>query len=111
MIGTITLIHAAGAMPSAPSFLDRISFLGDAAYPTGGTAGFKALFRAKAGDNRTPLAVIVEDCGGYTATYDVTNDKLKVWYGNTDAADGPNIEVPNATDLSGVTFKLAVLST
>lgn len=111
MIGTISLIRAAGAMPSAPTFADRISFTGDAAYPTGGTAGFKALFQAKAKDQRAPIAVIVEDCGGYQVTYDVANDKLKVWYGdNNNAADGPLIEVPNTTDLSATTFKLVVIS-
>ena len=110
-LGTITLDSDAGAQPSAPTFVDVIHCAGDGAYPTGGTPGFAALFQAKTKDSRSPVAVISQDCGGYVAVYDLANDKLKVYYGdNNNASDGPLIEVPNATDLSGVTFRLVVLS-
>ena len=90
---------------------DRIAFAGDGAYPAGGTPGFQALVRtALAKGNVTILQVLAEDTGGYPVAYDVTNDKLKVFYGdNNNAADGPLIE--NATaNLSAVTFKLLVIS-
>ena len=50
------------------------------------------------------------DCGGYIAVWDPTNSKLKVYHYNYDAADGPAIEVPNATDLSTVTVKGLLIS-
>ncbi len=102
-LGTIAIIRAAGYMPSAPLFVDRISFTGDTSYPTGGTPGFKALLRAKSLDQRGPVAVIVESGAGMRAEYDVDLDKLKIY-----AAGGA--EVANATNLSGTTFKLVVLS-
>jgi hypothetical protein len=92
-----------GAQPSSPIFHDLLTFSGDASYPTGGTAGFTALLQALFGDHRTPLAIISQDCGGYDAVYDPTNDKVKVYAAN-------NTEVANATNLSAVAFKVLVLS-
>lgn len=110
-IGTITLGTSAGGAPSAPTFFDPISFAGDGAYPTGGTASFEAAYQAKVLSARTIVTVIPGDCGGYVPVYDRTNDKLKVYYAdNNNASDGPLIEVPNATDLSAVTFRLTVVS-
>lgn len=110
-LGAITVAEKAGQVPSNPVFMDRISCAGDGAYPTGGTTGFKATFQAAIKNGRTPMFVAVEDCGGYVPVYDVANDKLKVYYANNDGgSDGPLIEVPNATDLSAVTFKLVVVS-
>jgi hypothetical protein len=107
-IGVITLAEQA---KTQPVFVDRLSFAGDGAYPTGGTAAFQAKLRAKTGDQRQILAVIPQDCGGYHVVYDHAADKLKVYHGNNDGgADGPAVEVPNATDLSAVTFNLAILS-
>jgi hypothetical protein len=91
--------------------LDRISFPGDGAYPAGGTPGFQALVRtALAKGSVTVLAVAAEASGGYVVQYDTTNDKLKIYQGDNDnSADAPGIE--NATaNLSGVTFKLLVIS-
>jgi hypothetical protein len=45
----------------------------------------------------------VVSSAGYTAEYDYTNSKLKILYGNTDAADGPNIEIPAAAYPAGLT--------
>lgn len=104
MIGTITRADKTGQAASAPVFVDRISFAGDAAYPTGGTAGFKALLNAVTKDSRTPLAVIGQDCGNNVVSYDETADKLKVRVGSTGA------EVANAFDLSGQTFVVIVIS-
>lgn len=91
-----------------PIFFDRISFAGDGAYASGGTAGFQASFRAAVPGNREILAVIPEDCGGYYPVYDKTNDKLKV-YEQTDTATSPLIETATA-NLSGTTFNLVIIS-
>lgn len=110
-IGTVTRDNLMGQKASAPTMMDLVHFTGDSAYPTGGTASFKSKIRDLANDNRQPLAVIGQDCGGYVPVYDHANDKLKVYYANNDGgADGPLIEVPNATDLSGVTFNVLVIS-
>lgn len=47
---------------------------------------------------------------GYVPSWDRTNSKLVALYGdNNNAADGPLIEVPNATDLSAVQVSLLVI--
>jgi hypothetical protein len=110
-IGTLSLgsIAAPGAEP--PVFLDLVSFAGDGAYPTGGTAAFQTTFRTKVKSAREILAVIPQDCGGYVPCYDKTNDKLKVYFANNDGgADGPLIEVTSAADLSAITFNVLVVS-
>ena len=108
-IGTITVNKSVGA--STPRFEDLLSFPGDGAYPTGGTADFEGSVRAKLGDNREVVAVVGQDCGGYVPVYDKATDKLKVYYANNDGgADGPLIEVPNNTNLAAVTFVVLVHS-
>lgn len=109
-IGTITVAEKTAA--EGPVRHDLISFLGDGSYPTGGTAAFQAKVRAALGGmNVEVVAVYPQDCGGYMPCYDKTNDKLKVFYvDNNNASDGPQIEVPNTTNLSGVTFNVVVLS-
>lgn len=86
-----------------PIFFDLVTFHGDSAYPTGGSAGFTALVRTLFGDQRTPLAVIKQDCGGFGPVYDAVNDKLKVYAAN-------NTEVANTTDLSATTFTVLIIS-
>ena len=99
------------------SFL--IHFAGDGAYPTGGTASFKAFVQAivkayndslgdaiiRGGDSVTPIFVVDQDCGQYVPFYDLANDKLKV----LDGGSATRAEVSAATDLSGTTFKLVVV--
>lgn len=92
---------------------DRLKFNGDGAYPTNGTATFSTIFKTAMGEtygSLTVLGIIPQVTGGYTVEWDRTTDKLKMFYGNTDSADGPNIEVPNTTDLSAVVFELIVIS-
>jgi hypothetical protein len=96
------LVGDQGAQPSAPTFFDLLTFLGDGIYPTGGTPGFKATVQALFNDSRSPIAVITQDAGAYRATYDQVNDKLKVF--------SAGVEVTNATDLSGTTFHILVIS-
>lgn len=89
-----------------PSFIDRVTFDGDAAYPAGGSADAQAFFRAVLGDQVTVLAA---DGYGYTAgaithiaRYDAANDKLVVHViAGGEASPG---------DLSSVSFELTVIS-
>ena len=109
-IGEITLTKKGGGAASAPLFAERMSFAGDANYPGGGTTGFKALVEAKVGGARNVLAVIGQNCGGYSVAYDYATDKLMVFTGDYDpAADAPQSE-PTGDNLSGVTFNVLVLS-
>ena len=97
-----------GAGGNDPLFANMVSFNGDAAYPTGGTAAFKASMQAVIGSGRAPIACVGQDCGGYVPCYDIANDKLKVYEA---AADGnPLDEVTDSTDLSAVVFNLLVVS-
>jgi len=98
-----TVANADDVAALGPVYFDLVSFHGDTSYPTGGTPGFQALVRSTLGDNRSVVAVVPQDCGGYTPAYDAVNDKLKVWAAN-------NTEVANTTDLSGVTFFVLVIS-
>jgi hypothetical protein len=108
-LGAITLSNQAGR-GVANVFFDKVTVVGDDAYPTGGSA-FQAAFEAAIGAGRTVLAVIPVDGKGYQLAYDAATGKLKVYWGNNDGgADGPAVEVPNAEDLSAVTFDVLVLS-
>lgn len=109
-IGAITTTEQTPT--NGPQRMDAISFAGDGAYPTGGTAAFQTSVRSALGvGNVDIVAVIPIDCGGYVPAWDNATGKLKVYYGDYDpAAAGPLVEVPNATDLSAVTFKVLVVS-
>lgn len=108
-IGAITVPKNAGRS-GRPVFMDVVQFAGDNAYPTGGTA-FTAALASAVGAGRNVLAVLPVDCGGYIPVFDAATGKLKFLYNdNNNGADGPAIEVPNATDLSGVTMKVLVVS-
>lgn len=113
-IGSLTFAtgdsKGVGGVPSAPIFVDQVSFAGEVSYPTGGMLGLQTLLRAEFKDERTVLGFVANDCGGYVAQFVPSTGAVKVYYGNFDAADGPLIEVPNATDLSAVTFRLLVIS-
>lgn len=105
---TGTGLLGVGAQPSAPVFYDLMTFAGDASYPTGGTLGFGALIKAFFKNNRQVLAVIGQDCGGYSVCYLPATDALKVYASG--ASGSPGAEVTNATSLSGVTFNCLVVS-
>ena len=108
-LGTFTLSERAGYMPSAPLFVDIIDIVGDSAYPTGGSA-FDAKYKALKHQTRMILAVIPVDCRGFIPAYDSATGKLKFYYNdNNNAADSAGIEVPNATDLSAITFRVGVI--
>lgn len=108
-IGTITRLGGAqGHQESLGT--TAISFPGDAAYPTGGTADFEDSVREALKMGTVELVgVAALNAGGYLVGYDKPNDKLKVYrFDYAAVAAGPAVEVPNGTDLSGVTFSLSV---
>jgi len=100
---TLTNDERKGA--SAPLAAAEISFLGDTAYPTGGSTGFQALVRTLLQRNVTILAVVPVGLSIYTPIYDKANDTLIMVEGTA----GANAEVGAATAMDGITFKLLVL--
>lgn len=74
----------------------------DSSYPTGG----EDISDVANQFPRQLLGVVWEGSGGYQFETDYTAnaEKVKAFYGdNNNAADGPLIEVPNATNLSALT--------
>lgn len=101
-LGTIVIVSSAQAV--GPVYFDSIRVVGDSAYPTGGSPDFEGALRARVGDNREILAVVIGPSGVYVPEFDKTNDKLMV----RTMVDGS--EVPNATNLSGTMFNCLVIS-
>lgn len=102
-LGTITLADKA----SRPIFYDHISVPGDGSYPTGGTVDFEGSFQAATGVKGGREVDAVIDVGGDASTYLLYNkatDKLMAFVRTT------GVEVANAVNLSGTTFKLLVIS-
>jgi len=110
-IGTMTLVSKDAAAASAPIYLDRITLVGDGAYPTGGSVGVAAALQALTKDQRTILAVFnIALNGGYPVIWDADAGKLIVMNSGGGAAKDVPTEIDNASNLSGVTFELLVLS-
>lgn len=112
---TLALVASSngGNAASEPLFYEEVTVVGPASYTTGGDIGLQAIYQAKgaAQAGRTILAVLPVDCKGYQVAWDSVNGKLKFYLGdNTNAAAAPGLQVPNATDLSGVTFNLLIAS-
>ena len=74
----------------------------DSSYPTNGEVITPAnlLFDARI-DNIIPF----DYPQGYVPSWDQVNGKMRMFYGNYDAADGPLIEVPNTTDIQTATVR------
>lgn len=84
-------------------FVDVLTFLGDDAYPTGGTPAFDEYVQALLGDSRNVVGVVmIGDCGDNMPIY--VGGKLMVKVIST------GVEVANTTDLSGATFTVMVIS-
>ena len=105
-IGTITTPRDPGAVAFKPVQAIWLSFAGDDAYPTGGTAGIQSSLRTTLGRNATIAGVSMQLCGGYVPQYDQANDKLLVYEAGADGA--PLDEVTATTDLSSTTFNITV---
>lgn len=104
-LGAMTAVESY-QVGQGPVFMDRVTLVGDGAYPAGGSTGLKAKLRALTKDNRAPFAVIVEDGKGFVVQYDVLNDKTLIYEQD---AGGALAETATANQ-SGVTYKLCVLS-
>lgn len=111
-LGTPTL---ARKIKTAPLFADVLTFAGDGAYPAGGTVDFEGFFQAALeaasahSGGREVLGIIQLDTSGYVLRYDDANDKLMVFESDNGGADGP-LQESTTANLSGVTFKVLVLS-
>lgn len=69
----------------------------DSSYPTGG----ESLTAANLGLQKIDQLFAVGGGAGYHFDYDLTNSKLLAYYSDLNAAgDGPDIQVPDTTDLS-----------
>ena len=108
-LGAITILEQAASQ--GPIFHDRISMVGDGAYPAGGSPGFEALFQAAvAGTGETPLTAreIVSvhqdfDAELNSLEYDHTNDKLFARVKTTAVESA-------VSDQSGITYIMTVVS-
>ena len=83
-----------------------VSFDGDGAYPANGTLLFTAYLRSILPDSRAVTIVSVHPLGmngGYELIYDATLDSLVA------VVKATGVEVAPAVDLSGTTFRVAVL--
>lgn len=115
VIASNATIDESRSIGGRAQFCYTISFDGDAAYATGGTAGFQQFIRNlleanDAGGLITITDVSYHDCGGYTPAWTgPADDKLKVY--RTGATTAPMGEVPAATDLSGTRFTITVHGT
>lgn len=104
----ITVADQGGQKQSVPLYADRISFAGEASYPTGGMLiGDGLTEKLKSG--RTILGIIPGDCGGYIPVYMPATGAIKLYESDVDS-DQPLKEVDAATNLAGVTFNMTVLS-
>ena len=104
-LGTLTKVRKSGQKPTAPSYVDLITVVGDGAYPAGGTPGFAALFNTLVGQTRTITGVVDQSQPSTVSAleYDFTNDKLFARVRTTGVESA-------VADQSAVTYRLLVLS-
>lgn len=74
------------------------TFAFDSSYPTGGEA-----FTELADKFATLQGVVFESKGGYTFTFDYTNEKVLAYWVDTTVDGAAQAQVANTTDLSAVT--------
>ncbi len=92
----------------APRF-HRVTWVGPSAtYLAGGFTGLAAKILTILPGQVPKFIAGIHDVNGYILQYNPTTDKFIVMYYNTDAADGVAIEVPDGTNLAGVTFNFTV---
>lgn len=116
-LGTTTIVEQVAG--EGPVFIDRVTQVGDGAYPAGGTAAFQAKYRAaavasglKKASGRNIIAILPgglnPDDGSGTSKeivplYDHTSDKLMMVLMNTGVESAQSNQ-------SSVTYNLLVLS-
>jgi hypothetical protein len=106
-LGTLVLTSDEIKGPNDSLQILIVAFPGDTSMAAGGTAGFKAYIQAIAKRAVKPLYVVpVGGCGGYVPRYDLANDKFQVFQSAGSAAALAEV---TTGDLSGTTFKLAVV--
>lgn len=107
-LGAITLQTEKGGQTLEPRYKAHVQLLGDSSYPTGGSPGLNALVAAALGKTGVNIISVerVGLCGGFIPVYDAANDTLLML--RTGAVSAAQEEVPNATNLSGVTLDLLV---
>lgn len=106
-LGTPVIQNQGGKSASTPVFIDEITFTGDTAYPTGGSAAFEAFIRGATGikEGRTVDAVIdVTGNATHYPVYDKAANALKMFVRAT------GVEVANTTNMSATTFRVLVIS-
>lgn len=104
-LGTPTRVKQVGEK-RGPIFHDLITFAGDGAYPSGGTAAFQAFFRNLSGRQGAVIVAVFDQSQPDTLSrleYDHTNDKLFARVRTT----GVESAVSNQ---SAVTYRLLVIS-
>jgi len=117
---TATMNDKHGGDPSTPTYFVDMTITPDTSYPTGGWTGFAAtvVAAAKAATPALNIGSLVKanvfgilplDTAGYTVAYDKAGDKLKVYYSNSDSADGPLVELPDTTDIHTTTLRFTVV--
>lgn len=117
-LGTFTIIEEVASQ--GPVMWHRCTLVGDGAYPSGGSAGFEALYQAAAqaagvlseGSGRTIVALLNDDLNdddgsgssdGIILQYDHTADKLRVMLGKTMVESAQS-------DQSSITWKFTLVS-
>jgi hypothetical protein len=89
-----------------PIFHDLVTIPGDAAYPSGGSAGFLAKYQALAGRTGAVILAVIDQSQPATVSrleYDHTNDKLFARVRET------NVESA-VSDQSAVSYRLLVIA-
>lgn len=110
MIGALTVTDKSIDGSNKTLYVDEISLVGDSSYPTGGMTGVQAALQAVVKDQRAILAVVNTGAnGGYITQWDFANSKLQLFTAGGSAGTAL-AELANATNVSGTTFKLMVLS-
>jgi hypothetical protein len=113
-----TLVSLSESASVGPVFHDRVSMVGDAAYPALGSPGFQAALRTLRGDSRTVLsaksyreavdaATGLTPTVGYKVSYNADADKLVVNF--EDQTSGVQAE-PAPGSLATLKFFLEVTS-
>jgi hypothetical protein len=101
-LGALVVVESVAS--DGPLFVDRVTLVGDGAYPTNGSAGLAAKLKAAKKDGREIVSVVDEGIATNKYEYDKANDKIKAFVRAT------GVEVANAVDLSGQTLKLCITS-